>query len=42
MLLNLQRDSRQPLLGAVRSLLVVPDVGFTLSYPVFSGSKLSG
>jgi hypothetical protein len=42
LLLNLQRDSRQPLLGAVRSLLVVPGVGIKLSYPVFSGSKLSG
>ena len=31
----------QPLLGSVRSLLVVPDVGVKLSYPVFSGSKFS-
>jgi hypothetical protein len=30
----------QPLLGSVRSLLVVPDVGFKLSYPVFSGPRL--
>jgi hypothetical protein len=32
----------QPLLGSVRSLLVVPDVGVKLSYPVFSVPELSG
>ena len=42
LLLNLQRDSMQPLLGSVGSLLVVPDVGLKISYPVFSGSELSG
>ena len=41
-LLNLHRDSMQPFLGSVRSLLVVPDVGLKLSYPVFSGPELSG
>jgi hypothetical protein len=32
----------QPLLGSVGSLLVVPDVGLQVSYPVFSGAELSG
>jgi hypothetical protein len=36
------RDAiRRNLQDAVRSLLVVPDVGFRLSYPVFSRPRLS-
>jgi hypothetical protein len=36
------RDAiRRNLQDAVRSLLVVPDVGFGLSYPVFSRPRLS-
>ncbi len=41
LLLNLQRDSMQPLFGSVRSLLVVPGMGLKLSYPFFSGPELS-
>ena len=36
------RDAiRRNLQDAVRSLLVVPDAGFRLSYPVFSRPRLS-
>ena len=36
------RDAiRRNLQDAVRSLLVVPDLGFRLSYPVFSRPRLS-
>jgi hypothetical protein len=41
LLLNLQRDSMQPLFGSVRSLLVVPEVGLKLFYPLFGGAELT-
>jgi hypothetical protein len=41
LLLNLQRDSIQPSLGSVRPFLMMPEVGFQLSYSIFSGSQLS-
>jgi hypothetical protein len=41
-LLDLYRDLIQPSLRAVCPVLVMPDVGVKLSYPIFGGSKLSG
>jgi hypothetical protein len=41
LLLNLEGDSIQPSLGSVRPFLMMPEVGFQLSYSIFSGSQLS-
>jgi hypothetical protein len=41
LLLNLQRDSMQPLFGSVCPVLLMPGIGVKLLYPIFGGSKLS-
>jgi hypothetical protein len=40
-LLNLQGNLMEPALGAIRSLLMVADVGLKLAYPFLGGTKLS-
>jgi hypothetical protein len=40
-LLDLHGDLIEPPLGAFRPLLMVPDVGLKLAYPVLGGTKLS-
>ena len=40
LLLNLQRDSVQPLLGSIRPVLVVANGDLKFSYPVFSRPQL--
>jgi hypothetical protein len=40
LLLDLERDSIQPLLGSVPPVLVIPHGGFKSSYPVFSRPQL--
>jgi hypothetical protein len=39
--LDLSRDLIQPLFSPLRPLLLVPGMSLKLSYPIFSGPKLS-
>ncbi len=39
--LDLSRDLIQPSLGPLCPVLLVPGMGLKLSYPIFSGAKLS-
>jgi hypothetical protein len=41
LLLNLNRDLIQPPFSPLCPVLMVPDMGLKLSYPIFSGAKLS-
>jgi hypothetical protein len=41
LLLDLNRDLRQPPFSPHCPVLMVPGMGLKLSYPIFSGAKLS-
>jgi hypothetical protein len=41
LLLDLNRDLMQPSLGPLRPVLIMPGISLKLSYPIFSGAKLS-